>query len=144
MRCSYRASDVSADPNTVRIAPPPKPQRPALRLFFWRVTQPASGSLLHLPPACADGAPHRPPVSFLHTFRSPALPQHPLQGATTMLKYAVIFALISLVAGALGFSGVAAGAAGIAKVLFVLFLVIAVVFVVLAAIGVGAARKVLK
>ena len=33
-----------------------------------------------------------------------------------MLKYAIIFALISLVAGALGFSGVAAGAAGIAKV----------------------------
>lgn len=61
-----------------------------------------------------------------------------------MLKYALIFALISLVAGALSFTGVAAGAAGIAKVLFVLFLVIAVVFVVLAAIGVGAARKVLK
>ena len=39
-----------------------------------------------------------------------------------MLKYAIIFALISLVAGALGFSGVAAGAAGIAKVLFVLIL----------------------
>eukprot|EP01037_Dinobryon_pediforme_P009739 gene9739-9805_t len=77
-------------------------------------------------------------------FRSPALPQQPPQGATTMLKYAIIFALISLVAGALGFSGVAAGAAGIAKVLFVLFLVVAVVFVVLAAIGVGAARKVLK
>ncbi|MBU0749671.1 MAG: DUF1328 domain-containing protein, partial [Gammaproteobacteria bacterium] len=28
-----------------------------------------------------------------------------------MLKYAIIFALISLVAGALGFTGVAAGAA---------------------------------
>ena len=61
-----------------------------------------------------------------------------------MLKYAIVFALISLVAGALGFTGVAAGAAGIAKVLFVLFLVLAVVFVVLAAIGVGAARKLLK
>ena len=61
-----------------------------------------------------------------------------------MLKYAIIFALISLVAGPLRFSGVAAGAAAIAKVLFVLFLVVAVVFVVLAAIGVGAARKVLK
>jgi uncharacterized membrane protein YtjA (UPF0391 family) len=61
-----------------------------------------------------------------------------------MLKYAIVFALISLVAGALGFTGVAAGAAGIAKVLFVLFLVLAVLFVVLAAIGVGAARKVLK
>ena len=51
-----------------------------------------------------------------------------------MLKYAIIFAIVSLIAGALGFGGVAAGAAGIAKVLFGLFLV-------LAALGVGAVRK---
>ena len=55
-----------------------------------------------------------------------------------MLKYAIIFAIVSLIAGALGFGGVAAGAAGIAKVLFGLFLVLAVVFLVLAALGVGA------
>lgn len=61
-----------------------------------------------------------------------------------MLKYAIIFALISLVAGALGFGGIAAGSAGIAKILFGLFLILAVVFIVLAALGVGAARKVLK
>ena len=61
-----------------------------------------------------------------------------------MLKYAIIFALIALVAGALRFGGVAAGAAGIAKILFGLFLILAVVFVVLAALGVGAARKALK
>lgn len=61
-----------------------------------------------------------------------------------MLKYAIIFGLISLIAGALGFSGVAAGSAGIAKILFGLFLILAVVFVVLAALGVGAVRKVLK
>lgn len=60
-----------------------------------------------------------------------------------MLKYAIIFAVISLIAGALGFGGVAAGAAGIAKVLFGLFLILAVVFLVLAALGVGAAKKVL-
>jgi len=60
-----------------------------------------------------------------------------------MLKYAVIFLLISLVAGALGFGGVAAGAAGIAKILFGLFLLLAVVFLVLAALGIGAARKAL-
>ncbi|MFZ3117606.1 MAG: DUF1328 family protein [Variovorax sp.] len=58
-----------------------------------------------------------------------------------MLKYAIIFAIVSLVASALGFGGVAAGAAGIAKVLFGLFLVLAVVFLVLAALGVGAVRK---
>ena len=40
-----------------------------------------------------------------------------------MLKWALIFFLISLVAGFFGFTGVAAGAAGIAKVLFFLFLI---------------------
>ena len=60
---------------------------------------------------------------------------------TMMLKYAIIFALISLIAGAMGFGGVAAGSAGIAKILFGLFLILAVVFVVLAALGVGAANK---
>lgn len=57
----------------------------------------------------------------------------------TMLKYAIIFAVISLVAGLLGFGG----AAGIAKLLFGLFLVLAVLFVVLAALGVGAVKKAL-
>ena len=42
-----------------------------------------------------------------------------------MLKWALIFAVISLVAGLFGFTGMAAGAAGIAKVLFVLFLLVA-------------------
>ena len=60
-----------------------------------------------------------------------------------MLKYAIVFAVISLIAGALGFGGVAVGAAGIAKVLFGLFLILAVVFLVLAALGVGAVRKAL-
>ncbi len=58
-----------------------------------------------------------------------------------MLKYAIVFAIVSLIAGALGFGGVAAGAAGIAKILFGLFLVLAVIFLVLAALGVGAIRK---
>lgn len=61
-----------------------------------------------------------------------------------MLKYAIIFALMSLVAGALGFGGIAAGSAGIAKILFGLFLVLTVVFILLAALGVGAARKALE
>ena len=61
-----------------------------------------------------------------------------------MLKYAIIFALISLVAGALGFGGIATGSAGIAKILFGFFLILAVIFIVLAALGVGAARKALE
>ena len=35
-----------------------------------------------------------------------------------MLKWAIIFAIISLVAGVFGFTGVSSGAAGIAKILF--------------------------
>lgn len=54
-----------------------------------------------------------------------------------MLKYAIVFALISLIAGAMGFGGIAAGSASIAKILFGFFLILAVVFVVLAALGVG-------
>ena len=41
-----------------------------------------------------------------------------------MLKYAIIFAVISLIVGALGFGGLAAGSAGIAKILFGLFLIL--------------------
>ena len=61
-----------------------------------------------------------------------------------MLKYAIVFAVISLVAGALGFGGMAAGTAGIAKIFFGLFLILALVFIVLAALGVGAAKKIFK
>ena len=79
---------------------------------------------------------------------SDAQPPHPPAAhpkeAYPMLKYAIIFAIISLIAGALGFTGVAAGSAAIAKVLFVVFLVLAVLFVVLALLGIGAARKAIK
>ncbi len=49
-----------------------------------------------------------------------------------MLKWAIIFLVISLVAGALGFSGIAAGAARIGKILFGIFLAIFLVLLVLA------------
>jgi uncharacterized membrane protein YtjA (UPF0391 family) len=49
-----------------------------------------------------------------------------------MLKWALIFLVISLVAGALGFTGVASGARSIAKLLFGVFIVIFLILVVLA------------
>ena len=49
-----------------------------------------------------------------------------------MLKWALIFFVISIIAGGLGFTGVASGAARIAKILFGLFLIVAVIFLVLA------------
>ena len=41
-----------------------------------------------------------------------------------MLRYAVVFLIIALVAGLLGFTGIAAGAVQIAKVLFFVFLLL--------------------
>jgi uncharacterized membrane protein YtjA (UPF0391 family) len=49
-----------------------------------------------------------------------------------MLKWALIFLVVSLVAGALGFTGVASGAKSIAKVLFGLFLLAFILLILLA------------
>jgi uncharacterized membrane protein YtjA (UPF0391 family) len=57
-----------------------------------------------------------------------------------MLKWALIFAIVAIVAGALGFGGIAGAAAGIAKLLFF----IAVVgFLIFLAIGIFAGRKIM-
>ena len=48
-----------------------------------------------------------------------------------MLKWAFIFLVLGLVAGALGFGGIAGASIGIAKFLFFLFLIIFVVMLVL-------------
>ena len=48
-----------------------------------------------------------------------------------MLKLALFFFVVSIVAGLFGFTGIAAGTADIAKILFGLFLIICVVFLVL-------------
>jgi uncharacterized membrane protein YtjA (UPF0391 family) len=49
-----------------------------------------------------------------------------------MLKWALIFLVVSLVAGALGFTGVASGAKTIAKILFGLFLLGFIILILLA------------
>ena len=51
-------------------------------------------------------------------------------GRIRMLKWAIIFFLISVVAGYFGFTGVASGARTIAKVLFFLALLVFVIVVV--------------
>ncbi len=48
-----------------------------------------------------------------------------------MLKWALIFFLVSIVAGIFGFTGIAAGAATIARVLFFIALAVMLVFLVL-------------
>jgi uncharacterized membrane protein YtjA (UPF0391 family) len=57
---------------------------------------------------------------------------HQREGLNSMLKWALIFLVISVISGFLGFSGVSAATAGIAKILFFLFLVIFLIFLVLA------------
>jgi uncharacterized membrane protein YtjA (UPF0391 family) len=47
-----------------------------------------------------------------------------------MLRLALFFFVVSLVAALFGFTGISAATAGIAKLIFVLFIVICVVFLV--------------
>ncbi len=56
-----------------------------------------------------------------------------------MIKWAIIFAIIGVIAGVLGFGGIAGGAFAIAKVLFWAFIIIAVILLVL---GVTVFKKV--
>jgi uncharacterized membrane protein YtjA (UPF0391 family) len=66
--------------------------------------------------------------SRIRSFK-PELEEYP------MLKWALIFFLISIVAGVFGFTGIAAGAASIAKILFFLFLLVAIAIIVFAIIA---------
>ncbi|MCJ2130259.1 DUF1328 domain-containing protein [Methylobacterium sp. E-045] len=50
----------------------------------------------------------------------------------TLLKWALICFVISLLAGGLGFTGIASGARSLSRILFGVFLVIAIIIVVLA------------
>jgi uncharacterized membrane protein YtjA (UPF0391 family) len=61
-----------------------------------------------------------------------------LQGGT-MLRWAVIFFIIAIIAGIFGFGGIASESAGIAKILFTIFLIIFVVTLIL---GLAAGKKV--
>ena len=50
----------------------------------------------------------------------------------TLLKWALICLLVSLVAGAFGYTGLARGAAQLSKILFFIFLVLFIVILILA------------
>lgn len=52
-----------------------------------------------------------------------------------MFRWALIFAVVALIAAVLGFGGIAGTAAGIAKVLFFVGLALIVLFLILGAIG---------
>ena len=50
----------------------------------------------------------------------------------SLLRWAIIFLVISLIAGGLGLSSISAGAAKISKILFAIFAALFVIFVLLA------------
>jgi uncharacterized membrane protein YtjA (UPF0391 family) len=54
-----------------------------------------------------------------------------------MLRWAIIFFIISLVTGVLGFAGISEATAGIAKILFYIFLAILLFWIVLIIAGVN-------
>jgi uncharacterized membrane protein YtjA (UPF0391 family) len=57
-----------------------------------------------------------------------------------MLKLALIFLIVGLIAGALGFTGVAGAAVGIAQVIFWIGVALFLVFLVLMAMGINFLR----
>lgn len=57
-----------------------------------------------------------------------------------MLKWALVFFVISLVAALFGFGGIASGAAAIAKILFFVAVALFVVFLVLGLLAVKAVK----
>jgi uncharacterized membrane protein YtjA (UPF0391 family) len=58
-----------------------------------------------------------------------------------MLRWALIFFIVSVIAAVFGFAGVASAAAGIAKILFYLFLACAVIMLIIGlSIGRGLTR----
>lgn len=62
------------------------------------------------------------------------------QGEFKMLRWALIFLVVAVIAAFLGFGGIAGTAAGIAKFLFIAFLVVAGIMLVM---GLVAGKKVL-
>jgi uncharacterized membrane protein YtjA (UPF0391 family) len=71
---------------------------------------------------------------------SPVTVERPKSLGRQMLKWALVFFIISVVAGLLGFTGIAAGAAEISKILFVIFLILCAIFLVLGLIAAKALK----
>jgi uncharacterized membrane protein YtjA (UPF0391 family) len=64
-------------------------------------------------------------------FRGSASRADDVEESMTILKWALIFFLVSVVAGILGFTGVSAASADIARFLFYVFVVIFLVLLIL-------------
>jgi len=58
------------------------------------------------------------------------------KGGVHMLEFAIIAAVVSVIAGAMGWGGLSAGAAGVAKLVFIVFLMMFLVAVLLLILGI--------
>lgn len=58
-----------------------------------------------------------------------------------MLRWALVFLVVAIIAALLGFGGIASASAGIAKTLFFVFLI---VFVIMLALGLIGGRKITR
>ena len=58
-----------------------------------------------------------------------------------MLRWAMVFLVVAIIAALLGFGGIASASAGIAKTLFFIFLI---VFVIMLALGLIGGRKITR
>jgi uncharacterized membrane protein YtjA (UPF0391 family) len=88
--------------------------------------------------ALSDSVSRRPPSLTRRCASDDGAIHSSSTGRHIMLRWALIFALVAIVAGLLGFTGIAAGAAVVAKTIFYIFLGLVVVFILL---GVTVAKK---
>src|SRR5262245_21551475 len=72
-----------------------------------------------------------PSRNVIEAWRAAALWRGTEEQAMTILKWALIFLVVSIIAGLLGFTGISAASADIARFLFYIFVVIFLVLLIL-------------
>jgi uncharacterized membrane protein YtjA (UPF0391 family) len=71
------------------------------------------------------------PESWISGFAARRRPRRLEELAVTLLKWALIFFVVSIIAGILGFTGISAASADVARFLFYVFVVIFLVLLIL-------------
>jgi uncharacterized membrane protein YtjA (UPF0391 family) len=99
---------------------------------FSKANRSCCGSTRH-PPGTGDGRSAEEPVprSEVTEVDGAAAAHRLMEQTVTLLKWALVFFLVSIVAGVLGFTGISAASADVARFLFYVFVVIFLVLLVL-------------
>jgi uncharacterized membrane protein YtjA (UPF0391 family) len=88
----------------------------------------ASGAGFSPASAARSGRPRLGTIAFA---RRSSRQSQPRKNLMTILKWALIFLVVSIIAGIFGFTGISAASADIARILFYIFVVIFVVLLIL-------------